>query len=58
MTSPSLVIPARSFATSARSSVIPAPFPVIPAKAGTHLPPRPDTLGRGNEGIGAKADPK
>ncbi|GAY22588.1 hypothetical protein SFOMI_3146 [Sphingobium fuliginis] len=58
MTSPSLVIPARSFATSARSSVIPAPSPVIPAKAGTHLPPHPKTQGRGIDGIGRKVNPK
>ncbi|KEQ53438.1 hypothetical protein BV95_02302 [Sphingobium chlorophenolicum] len=24
------------------------PFPVIPAKAGTHLPPHPEAQGRGN----------
>jgi hypothetical protein len=27
--------------------IVPA-FPVIPAKAGIHLPPHPETQGRGN----------
>ncbi len=40
------------------SLVTPAPSPVIPAKAGTHLPPHPKTQGRGIDGIGRKVNPK